>query len=325
MIALVVLTVLIMPVSPSWWTVAGANPPTITASLRPLHVLRPLTRMVSSNGRYFAELLRTGALVVVGPKSRLVWSNGVSGSDVNPRLELATDGDLVEYARPGGPVVWSSGSKSVPQGLELVVHDDGDLVVSSSLSPAWSDVNGDLSQTLSVVGFGDSEGAETDQFLGAALRDADGVTTTFTPHDFPGTAVCDWIDNGTMESAVNADVVALFFGGDGFTPCTDPSSHLSPAALDDLTIADMEVAINMLLAGAVQHVIVISPVPGHPSTTVPSINLAPRLQSMVRSYHNPRVSYIDSPSLSVSPTGAVPSTMPCTTLRSRVVSAGAPS
>jgi hypothetical protein len=126
--------------------------------------------------------------------------------------------------------------------------------------------------------------------------------------------VCDWIDNGTMESAVNADVVALFFGGDGFTPCTDPSAHLSPAGLDDLTIADMEVAINMLLAGTVQHVLVVSPVPSHPSTTNSSSYLTSRLQSMVRSYHNPRVSYTDSPSLSVSPTGAAPTTMPCTDL-----------
>ncbi len=173
MVALVVLTVLIVPVSASLGTVAGASPPTIIASLKPLQVLRPLTRLVSSNGRYFAELLRTGALVVVGPRSRLVWSNGVSGSGVNPRLVLTTNGDLVEYARAGGPVVWSSGSKSVPQRLDLVVQGDGELVVSSSLSPAWSDLDGNLSQTLSVVGFGDSEGAETDQFLGAALRDAD--------------------------------------------------------------------------------------------------------------------------------------------------------
>jgi hypothetical protein len=311
-VALVVLTVFI--VSVPFWTAAGASPPGIIGSLQPLHVLRPLTRLVSSNGHFFAELLRNGALVVVGPNSRPLWSNGVSGSDMDPRLVLTSEGDLVEYTRPGGPTVWSSGSKSVPQGLDLLVQNDGDLVVSSSLSPAWSDAEGDLTQTLSVVGFGDSEGAETDQFLGGALRDAGGVTTTFTPHDFPGTAVCDWIDNGTMESAVNADVVALFFDGDGFTPCTDPSAHFSPAALDDLTIADMEVAINMLLAGTVQHVLVISPVPGPPSTTSPSNYLAPRLQSMVRSYHNRRVSYIDSPSLSVSPTGAVPTTMPCTNL-----------
>jgi hypothetical protein len=312
--ALGVLTAFVVPISPPLWTVAGASPPAMMASLRPLHVLRPLTRLVSSNRRFFAELLRNGTLVVVGPRSRLLWSNGVSGSDLNPRLVLTNEGDLVEYTRPRGPVVWSSGSKSVPQGLDLLVQNDGDLVVSSSLSLAWSDAKGDLPQTLSVVGFGDSEGAETDQFLGGALRDADGVTTIFTPHDFPGTAVCDWIDDGTMESAVNADVVALFFDGDGFTPCTDPSSHLSSAALDDLTIADMEVAINMLLAGTVQHVLVISPVPGHPSTATRSNNLATRLKTMVRSFHNPRVSYIDSPSLSVSPTGAVPTTMPCTNL-----------
>jgi hypothetical protein len=311
-VALVVLTAFIISVP--LLTAAGASPPDIIGSLQPLRVLRPLTRLVSSNGHFFAELLRNGALVVVGPNSRPLWSNGVSGSDLNPRLVLTSEGDLVEYTHPGGPTVWSSGSKSIPQGLHLLVRNDGDLVVSSSLSPAWSDVQGDLTQTLSVVGFGDSEGAETDQFLGGALRDAGGVTTTFTPHDFPGTAVCDWIDNGTMESAVNTDVVALFFDGDGFTPCTDPSAQLSPAALDDLTIADMEVAINMLLAGTVQHVLVISPVPGHPSTTSPSNYLAPRLQSMVRSYHSPRVSYIDSPSLSVSPTGAVPTTMPCTSL-----------
>jgi hypothetical protein len=258
--------------------------------------------------------LRNGALVVVGPRSRLLWSNGVSGSDVDPRLVLTDSGDLVEYAHPGGPVVWSSGSKSVPRGLDLLVQNDGELAVSSSLSPAWSDAKGDLSQTLSVVGFGDSEGAETDQFLGGALGNAGGVATTFTPHDFPGIAVCDWIENGAMESAVNADVVALFFGGDGFTTCTDPSSHLSTAALDGLTIADMEVAINMLLAGTVQHVLVISPVPDHPSTTIPSNSLTTRLQAMVRSYHNPRVAYIDSPSLSVSPTGVAPTTMPCTNL-----------
>jgi hypothetical protein len=313
-VGLVVLTVFVVPISSPLWTGAGASPPAIMASLRPLHELKPLTRLVSSNGRFFAELLRNGALVVVGPRSRLLWSNGVSGSDVNPRLVLTNEGDLVEYAHPGGPVLWSAGSKSVPRGLELLVQNDGDLVVSSSLSPAWSDAKGDLSQTLSVVGFGDSEGAETDQFLGGALRDAGGVTTIFTPHDFPGTAVCDWIDNGTMESAVNADVVALFFDGDGFTPCTDPSAHLSPGALDDLTIADMEVAINMLLAGTVQHVLVVSPVPSHPSTTNSSSYLTSRLQSMVRSYHNPRVSYTDSPSLSVSPTGAAPTTMPCTDL-----------
>jgi hypothetical protein len=313
-VSFVVLTVIVMPVSVPLWTAAGASHPKIISTLRPLHTLRPLTRLVSSNRQFFAELLRDGALVVVGPRSRLLWSNGVSGSDVNPRLELTNEGDLVEYTHPRGPAVWSSGSKSILQGLDLLVQNDGDLVVSSSLSPAWSDAKGDLTQTLSVVGFGDSEGAETDQFLGGALRDADGVTTTFTPHDFPGTAVCDWIENGTMELAVNANVVALFFDGDGFTPCTDPSSHLSPAALDDLTIADMKVAINMLLAGTVQHVLVISPVPDHPSTTMPSDYLAPRLESMVRSYHNPRVSYIDSPSLSVSPTGAVPTTMPCTNL-----------
>jgi len=73
-VALVVLTMFIVPVSPSLWTVAGASPPTIIASLRPLHVLRPLTRLGSSNGRFFAELLRNGALVVVGPRftARLV-------------------------------------------------------------------------------------------------------------------------------------------------------------------------------------------------------------------------------------------------------------
>jgi hypothetical protein len=313
-VSLATLTVFVMPVAVPSWTAAGASRPEIISSLRPLNTLRPLTRLVSSNRQFFAELLRDGALVVFGPGSRLLWSNGVSGSDMTPRLVLTNEGNLVEYTHPGGPAVWSSGSKSILQGLELLVQNDGDLVVSSSLSPAWSDAKGDLTQTLSVVGFGDSEGAETDQFLGGALRDAGGVTTTFTPHDFPGTAVCDWIENGTMESAVNASVVALFFDGDGFTPCTDPYSHLSPAALNDLTIADMKVAINMLLAGTVQHVLVISPVPGHPSTTIPSNYLAPRLESMVRSYHNPRVSYIDSPSLSVSPTGAVPTTMPCTNL-----------
>jgi hypothetical protein len=311
-VALVVVTAFLVPIPAQSLTAAGASPPAVMASLRPLHVLRPLTRLVSSNGRFFAELKRDGALVVVGPRSRLLWSNGVSSSDVNPRLVLTNSGDLMEHARPGGPVVWSSGSKSVPRGLDLLVQNDGELVVSSSLSSAWSDVKGDLSQTLSVVGFGDSEGAETDQFLGGALRDAGGVTTTFTSHDFPGVAVCDWIESGTMASAVNADVVALFFGGDGFTPCTDPSAHLSPATLDDLTIADMGVAVTMLLAGTVQHVLVISPVPGHPSTTTPS--LATRLQSMVRSYHNPRVAYINSTSLSVSPTGAAPTTMPCTPL-----------
>jgi hypothetical protein len=313
-VALILLAVFVVPISPPFWSATAASPPRTMTSLRPLHSLRPAARLVSSNGRFYAELLRDGALVVIGPKSRLLWSNAVRVSDGNPRLVLTNTGDLVEYADPGGPVLWSSGSKSVPKGLDLLVQSDGDLVVSSSLSPAWSDAKGDLTQTLSVVGFGDSEGAETDQFLGGALQDAGGVSTIFTRHDFPGTAVCDWIDNGTMESAVNADVVALFFGGDGFTPCTDPSAHLSPAGLDDLTIADMEVAINMLLAGTVQHVLVVSPVPSHPSTTNSSSYLTSRLQSMVRSYHNPRVSYTDSPSLSVSPTGAAPTTMPCTDL-----------
>ncbi len=316
-VAVVVVTLSVVLIPTPLGTVAEASPPAIIHSLRPLQVLRPLTRLVSSNRRYSAELLHSGALVVDGPKSRLLWSNGVRGSDVNPRLMLTKAGDLVEYLHPGGPVVWSSGSKSVPQGLGLLVQNDGELVVSSSLSSAWSDAKGDLSQTLSVVGFGDSEGAETDQFLGGALRDAGGVTTAFTPHDFPGSAVCDWIDNGTMESAANADVVAMFFGGDGFTPCTDPAAHLSPAALEDLTIADMGVAINLLLAGTVQHVLVISPVPPHPSTTNPANDLATRLQSLVRSYHNHRVAYVNSPSLSVSPAGGTPTRMPCTNLEIR--------
>src|SRR5271156_3055344 len=94
-VALVVLTVFI--VSVPFWTAAGASPPGIIGSLQPLHVLRPLTRLVSSNGHFFAELLRNGALVVVGPNSRPLWSNGVSGSDMDPRLVLTSEGDLVEY------------------------------------------------------------------------------------------------------------------------------------------------------------------------------------------------------------------------------------
>src|ERR1700691_4260790 len=150
--ALVVLAVFV--VSVPLWTAAGARPADVVGSLQPLHVLRPLTRLVSSDGHFFAELLRNGALVVIGPNSRPLWSNGVSGSDLNPRLVLTREGDVVEYTHPGGPTVWSSGSKSIPQGLHLLVRNDGDLVVSSSLSPAWSDVQGDLTQTLSVVGFG---------------------------------------------------------------------------------------------------------------------------------------------------------------------------
>ena len=218
----------------------------------------------------------------------------------------------VEFANPGGPTVWRSGSKSVFRGLRLVVRNHGELAVESSLSPAWTSTAGDVSQTLTIVGFGDSEGAETDQFLGGALRDSGNATTAFTAHDFPGTAVCDWIDNGTMATAVNADVVALFFSGDGFTPCTDPSAHLSAMALSNLTVADVGVAVNMLLAGTVQHVLVISPVPGAPSKTISSDYLATRLQAMVKSFHSSRVVYVDAPSLSVSPRGTAPKTMPCT-------------
>lgn len=291
-------------------SVADARTPAVVTSLRPLHALTPSMRLVSPNGRYAAELTANGTLVLLGPGSRAIWSNGVRGSEERPRLLLEPSGDLVEFARPDGPMVWSSGSTSVPGGLALVVQDTGNLVVVSSLSPAWSSVTGAVPQTLSVVAFGDSEGAETDQFVGGALRDAGEVTTTFVAHDFPGIAVCDWIDNGTMETAVDADVVVLFFGGDGFTPCTDPAAHLSKAALDNLTVADMGVAVNLLLAGTVQHVLVVSPVPGRSWTAL----LARQLEAMVEGYHNPRVEYIDSPSLSVSPTGATPTTMPCTTL-----------
>jgi hypothetical protein len=292
----------------------AASAPAATNSLPPLRALRPSMRVESPNRRYSAELQRDGALVVLGPRSQVVWSNGVHGSAESPRLVLERSGDLVEYARPGGPVVWSSGSKSIPRGLRLVMQNNGALVVSSSLSPAWSSTAGVTPQTLSVVGFGDSEGAETDQFVGAALADAGGVATTFVAHDFPGTAVCDWIDSGTMATAVNVDVVALFFTGDGFSTCTDPAAHLSSMALDDLTVADMGVAINLLLTGTVQHVLVISPIPGRPSTTVPSSYLATQLKAMVKDLHNPRVTYLESPSLSVSPTGAGPTTMPCTSL-----------
>ncbi len=293
---------------------AGASSPSAVTSLQPLHALTPSTRLISPDGRYSAELMSDGRLVLLGPRSRVVWSNEIGGTGDRPRLVLDKSGDLVEYAHRGGPTVWSSGSRSVPGGLELVVQNSGDLVVASSLSPAWSSATGDIPQTLSVVGFGDSEGAETDQFLGGALSDAGGVTTTFVAHDFPGIAVCDWIDNGTMETAVNADVVALFFGGDGFTGCTDPTEHLSAAALENLTVADMGVAVNMLLAGTVQHVLVISPVPGAPTTTIPSTYLATHLQAMVKRLHNRRVTYVDAPSLSVSPAGAAPTTMPCTPL-----------
>lgn len=293
---------------------AEARPPAAPTSLSPLQVLRPLARLESPNRRYSAELERDGALVVLGRRSQVMWSNGVRVPAESPRLVLERSGDLVEFSRLGGPVVWSSGSKSVPGGLQLVMQNSGNLVVASSLSPAWSSTAGASSQALTVVGFGDSEGAETDQFVGGALADATGVPTTFVAHDFPGTAVCDWIDSGTMATAADADVVALFFTGDGFSPCTDPSAHLSSMALDNLTVADMGVAINLLLAGTVEHVLVISPVPGRPSTISPPNYLATRLKALVKGLHNPRVSYVGSPSLSVSPTGAAPTTMPCTTL-----------
>ena len=299
---------------------AGASSSTATTSLPPLHALRPSMVLRSPNGRYSAELLRDGALVVLGPKARVIWSNGVGNAKGSPRLVLERSGDLVEFANSGGPTVWRSGSKSVPRGLRLVVRNNGELVVESSLSPAWTSTAGDISQTLTIVGFGDSEGAETDQFLGGALRDSGNATTAFTAHDFPGTAVCDWIDNGTMATAVNADVVALFFSGDGFTPCTDPSAHLSAMALSNLTVADVGVAVNMLLAGTVQHVLVISPVPGAPSTTISSDYLATRLQAMVKSFHSSRVVYVDAPSLSVSPRGAAPRQCPAPTWRSLVAS-----
>jgi hypothetical protein len=291
---------------------ASASTTAAPSSLPALQALRPFTRLQSPNHRYSAQLRRDGALVVLGPRSQVVWSNGVRGA-TSPRLVLERSGDLEEFARPGGPVVWRSGSKSVPGGLRLVIQDNGDLVVASALSPAWSSAVGVIPQTLSVVGFGDSEGAETDQFVGGALSDAGGVPTTFIAHDFPGTAVCDWIDSGTMATAVNTDVVALFFTGDGFSPCTDPSAHLSQTALDDLTVADMGVAINLLLTGTVEHVLVISPIPGYPLTGPPA-HLATRLKAMVKRLHNPRVTYVESPSLSISPTGAAPTTMPCTAL-----------
>jgi hypothetical protein len=132
-VSLAALTVFVMPVAVPSRTAVGASRPETISSLRPFHTLRPLTRLVSPNGEYFAELLRDGALVVHGPGSRLLWSNGVSESDVNPRLVLTNEGDLVEYTRPEGPAVWSSGSESIPQGLALLVQDEGDLVVSSSL------------------------------------------------------------------------------------------------------------------------------------------------------------------------------------------------
>jgi hypothetical protein len=261
-----------------------------------------------------ADLQPDGRFVLVGPGSHVVWSNRVSVPDADPRLVLDRSGDLVEYAHPGGAIVWSAGSRSVPAGLELIVQNNGRLVLTSSLSLAWSSTTGDIPQTLSVASFGDSEATESDQFVGAALRDAGGVATTFVAHDFPGVAVCDSIDNGTMEAAVNADVVALFFDGDGFTPCTDPTEHLAPPALANLTVADMGVAINLLLAGTVQHILVISPVPGGPHTTLPLNYLATRFDAMVKSLHNSRVSYVNATSLSISPTGTTPTTMPCTKL-----------
>jgi len=194
-------------------------------------------------------------------------------------------------------------------------------VVSSSLSPAWSDVKVAICPKRSrssdlVIPKGRRPINSSVVPSGRRWRDHD-----IHPARFSRTAICDWIDNGTMESAVNADVVALFFGGDGFTPCTDPYSHLSPAALDDLTIADMEVAINMLLAGTVQHVLVISPVPGHPSTTIPPTTWPPNSNDgQELSQSRVRTSTPESERL---PTGAVPTTMPCTRSRSRVVSAGA--
>jgi hypothetical protein len=306
--------VLTPPIASIAGTVAGASPSTTMSSLRPLHPLRPLTRLVSPNRRYAAELRSNGSLVLLGPKSQITWTNHVVAPTKGASLVLERSGDLVEYAHPGEPPVWTSGSKSVARGLELVVRNSGELEVASSLSPAWSSVAGDIAQTLAVVGFGDSEGAETDQFLGGALRGVGRVTTTFTEHDFPGSAVCDWVGNGTMETAANADVVALFFNGDGFTPCTHPSDHLSATALDDFTVAGMGTAIRILLTGTTQHILVISPVPGQFSATVPPGYLASRLQRLVKGFHNPRVAYLGSPSQSVSPTGAIPTTMPCTTL-----------
>jgi len=138
-VALVVLTMFVVPVSPSVVDRGRCEPATIMASLRPLHVLR-VTPVVASNVCFFAELVAQRSTRCGRARYGSSGRIGVSGSDVTP-LVLTTKEVLVgTHTRLPGSGVGMKGPSARP----CAVQGRWRMVVSSSLSPAWSDVSGDL-------------------------------------------------------------------------------------------------------------------------------------------------------------------------------------
>jgi hypothetical protein len=97
--------------------------------------LLPGQKIPSPNGAYFLTLETDGNLVLYTSGYQPVWSSGTSDSGAT-RAVMEKDGTLALQG-PGNAVVWQ-GATGGPGG-RLTIHDDGNLVVYSSMGiPAWS-------------------------------------------------------------------------------------------------------------------------------------------------------------------------------------------
>lgn len=89
---------------------------------------------------------------------------------------------------------------------------------------------------------------------------------------YPGTALCDWLDNMQADSNLNAKVVVIEFSGNDLTPCMAGAPSGSPAWVNRYT-ADATTAANIWKARGVKVLFVGAPrgvcmTPPHPLDTI---------------------------------------------------------
>jgi hypothetical protein len=91
-------------------------------------------QIASPSGAFFLTLDQEGELAVLTSGYQPVWAAGIAGQG-GVVATMQRDGALVVLG-PDRAVVWSSGTTG--PGNRLTVHDDGNLVVYSSMGiPAW--------------------------------------------------------------------------------------------------------------------------------------------------------------------------------------------
>lgn len=99
--------------------------------------LATLRYLSSPNEVYHLMQQQDGNLVLYGPATSVLWSSGtnqivVGGMSVR-ETRMQTDGNLVVYnsSAPGAAAVWASNTVGAGPTPELVLHNDGNLVLRS--------------------------------------------------------------------------------------------------------------------------------------------------------------------------------------------------